>query len=122
MTHRRRSFTRPLLRAGVAGVLVAIAAGASPAFADEPSGSEYTPPVSVFHFLVIVLLIPLGLALVISVLAALPSWIKGDSYSPGQPWVGEGEWFGGPRKTVDPADEPQAIESAGERGGGGAGF
>lgn len=78
---------------------------------------------SVFHALLILFLIPLGLALVISLLAALPSLIKGDSYEPGQAWRGEGEWFGGPRNGVEAADQtdPKQLAS-GEQGGTGARF
>lgn len=43
-----------------------------------------TPPeVSGFDFLVVLVLIPLGLALVISVLAVLPGMLRNKDYEPG---------------------------------------
>ena len=58
----------------------------------------------------------------ISLLAALPSLVKGDPYEPGQAWRSEAEWFGGPLKGVAGADQvdPKQIETAGDQGGAGA--
>ena len=97
---------------------------ALPASADTPSNWESSPDVSGFQALLVLFLIPAGLFLVISLLAALPSLVKGDSYEPGQAWRSEGEWFGGPRKGVAAADttDQKQIESAGDQGGAGARF
>jgi hypothetical protein len=74
--------------------------------------------------LTILFLIPFALFLVISLLAALPSLVKGSSYRAGQPWLGEPEWFGGPRGGVDAADDPdqKALGTTGDQGGAGARF
>ncbi len=103
---------------------MAAVAGAVPASADAPSTWENTPDVSGFQALLVLFLIPAGLFVVISLLAALPSLIKGDSYEPGQSWRSEGEWFGGPHKGVAGADhvDQAQIEAAGDRGGAGARF
>jgi hypothetical protein len=124
MTHRSPSLARTTVRATAAGAFLAVAAGLAPAFADAPSSWEDSPGVSVFHAVLILFLIPLGLALVISLLAALPSLIKGDSYEPGQAWRSEGEWFGGPRNGLEATDDadPKQLASAGEQGGTGARF
>ena len=108
-----------LAGAFVAGVMLAV-----PASADAPSSWESSPDVSGFQALMVLFLIPLGLFLVISLLAALPSLVKGDSYEPGQAWRSEGEWFGGPLKGVAGADQvdPKQLESAGDQGGAGARF
>jgi len=112
------------VRSVLAGALVAGVLFAVPASADAPSSWESSPDVSGFQALLVLFLIPLGLFLVISLLAALPSLVKGDSYEPGQAWRSEGEWFGGPLKGVAGADQVDSkqLESAGDQGGAGARF
>jgi uncharacterized RDD family membrane protein YckC len=83
----------------LSGVLVDAAS------ADTPAHWEKAPSVSGFDFLLVLLLIPLGLALVISFLAFVPAFVGDQGYQPGQSWRGESEWFGGPRKGVAAADE-----------------
>lgn len=125
MTHRSPSLARTAVRATAAGVFLAAAASLAPAFADTPSLWENSPSVSVFHAVMIFFLIPLGLALVITVLVMVPSLVKGDSYEPGQAWRSEGEWFGGPHNglaAADHADPQQLASAAGEQGGTGARF
>ena len=122
MTHRPAA--RSAVRSVLAGALVAGVLFAVPASADAPSSWESSPDVSGFEALMVLFLIPLGLFIVISLLAALPSLVKGDSYEPGQAWRSEGEWFGGPLKGVAGADQvdPKQLESAGDQGGAGARF
>jgi hypothetical protein len=90
------------------------------ALADTPAAWDDAPHVSAIHYLLILLIIPGGIALLITLLVMLPSLIRGDSYTPGETWVGQDEWFGGPRKGVEAAGE--AEKPAGERGGAGAEF
>jgi hypothetical protein len=121
--HEGHPQSRPFLRRAVLAVAVALVAVVglpAVASADTPASWEKAPHVSGLQFLVVLVLIPLGLALVISLLAALPSLIHDRGYEPGQSWRAEAEWFGGPQKGVDAADElsPQEIESA-ESGRGG---
>ena len=90
------------------------------AFADAPAAWENEKHVSGLQFLIVLVLIPAGLFVVISLLAALPSMISDKGYEPGQSWRSEAEWFGGPRKGLDAADEvtPEQIEaSEADRGG-----
>jgi hypothetical protein len=115
--------TRNLLRRSVLAfiaALVAVVALPAVASADTPEAWDKPPHVSGLEFLTVLVLVPLGLALVISLLALLPSLIHDRGYEPGQSWRAEAEWFGGPRKGVDAADDlsPQEIESA-EAGRGG---
>lgn len=117
---RRRTPARTLLRGAVAGGFLVLAASSPAAFADEPVGWESSPSVSGLHYFLILLLIPLGLALVISLLVAIPSWVRGSSYQAGQPWAAGDEWFGGPKEGVETASTPQQIEAAGDQGGAGA--
>lgn len=90
------------------------------ALADTPASAPDAPHVSGLQYIVVLVLIPAGLFLVVALLAALPSMISDKGYEPGQSWRSDPEWFGGPRKGVDAADDvpPAAIESAEkERGG-----
>jgi hypothetical protein len=118
-----QAFPRTLLRRAVlalAASLVAVVALPAVASADTPAAWEKAPHVSGLEFLLVLVLIPLGIALVITVLTVLPSMIHDRGYEPGQSWRAEAEWFGGPRKGVDAAEDlsPQQIETA-ESGRGG---
>jgi hypothetical protein len=100
-------------------VPVLLLGSALPATA-APSDWPEAPDVSALEFLLVILLIPTGLALVIALLAALPSMRGGGStYQPGLAWRHEAEWFGGPRDGLEKADKSdrEAVEAAGERGG-----
>ncbi|MCW2780540.1 MAG: hypothetical protein JWR35_989 [Marmoricola sp.] len=128
MTHRRdlvnRRQLRGPIRAGIVaaalGVLAVVLMSSGPAMADTPAAWETPPHVSGLQFLIVLFLIPLGLAVVIGVLAALPSLISGDKKPSGQAWRTESEWFGGPRKGVEAADAvtTQQLDAAGEDRGG----
>lgn len=90
------------------------------ASADTPETWDKAPDVSGLEFLVVLVLIPLGLALVISLLAALPSMIGDKGYEPGQSWRSEPEWFGGASKGVEAADsvsDKQLEAGESDRGG-----
>lgn len=104
----------------VATALVTLVAMPAVASADTPAAWDDAPDVSGFEYLLVLLLIPAGLALVIALLAALPSMINDRGYEPGQSWRAQPEWFGGPRKGVEAADSlaPEQIEAA-ESGRGG---
>lgn len=100
--------------------LVAVVGLPVAAFADTPAGQADAPEVSGLEFLIVLVLIPVALFLAITLFAALPSMIRDKGYEPGQSWRAEAEWFGGPRKGIDAADElsPSQIEaSEADRGG-----
>lgn len=91
-----------------------------PAAATPPEGWPETEPVSVTSYLLLLLVIPLGLALLIALLASVPRLVRGDRYTPGLAWRKETEWFGGPRDGLEAADrtDPKALEGeSAERGG-----
>jgi hypothetical protein len=102
-------------------VLVTCAAGT--AFAETPEQWEDTPGVSPLHVILLLVVIPVGLFLLITLLVYLPSMSRGTGQRPGEAWRGEAEWFGGPGKglaAVDEAKEPSVSESAdpaNQRGG-----
>jgi hypothetical protein len=116
---RNRSLLR---RAALVAFAAAVAVVALPAVAsaDTPAAWDDDPHVSGLQWLLLLVVIPLGLALMIAVLVSLPSMLSHRGYEPGQSWRAEPEWFGGPRKGVDAADDlsPQQIETA-ESGRGG---
>jgi hypothetical protein len=103
-------------------VFTVVLGGAGAAFADTPSAWPDPPHVSGAHYLLVLFLIPAAIGLVIAVLVSLPSWIKGSSYHSGEPWLSEGEWFGGPRGGVEAAeeDDPKALGAGTDQGGAGA--
>ena len=92
----------------------------SSASADTPERWEQAPDVSILGFLLVLVIIPLGVAAVVVLLAVLPSLTRDKGYEPGAAWRGEPEWFGGPTKGLGAADEvsPQQLE-AGSKGAGG---
>lgn len=109
-----RRVTRALLLAPLLLLASAVPAAAAPSQWPE------APEVSALEFLLVILLIPTGLALVITLLATIPAMRGGGStYQPGLAWRHEAEWFGGPRDGLEKADkaEPEALEGSGERGG-----
>ncbi len=114
-----RSLVRRAALAASVGVFSLLSVPGA-AFADTPSTWAKEAHVSGLQYLVVLVLIPLGLFIVISLFAALPSMISDKGYEPGQAWRSEAEWFGGPRKGVEAAEElsPAQIEAAEtDRGG-----
>jgi hypothetical protein len=122
VTNHQAPLRKPLRRVllALAAALVAVLALPAVAVADTPADWATPPHVSGLEFLLVLVLIPLGTGLEISVLTILPSLIHDRGYEPGQSWRAEAEWFGGPRKGVDAADDlsPKQIETA-ESGRGG---
>ncbi len=93
---------------------------ATPAFASAPEQWGQAPGVDPLDALLVIVLIPLGLFVLITLLVSLPSMIRGESaYHPGLAWRHEPEWFGGPRDGLQKADrtDPDALEGAEQRGG-----
>lgn len=123
MTHQAPRQSRSVVRRGVVSLAIGLVALVSlpvAAFADTPASLADAPDVSGLQFLIVLVLIPVALFGVIALLAALPSMISDKGYEPGQSWRAEAEWFGGPRKGIDAADElsPAQIEaSEADRGG-----
>lgn len=85
----------------------------SPASADTPKGWEEVPDTSPLGFLLVLVIIPVGLAIVLTLLTLAPSLAKERGYQPGQSWRGDSEWFGGPTKGVQAAEQvtPEEIET-----------
>lgn len=123
ITHQSPRQPRTVLRRALASVavgLVVLVTLPVSAFADAPESMADAPGVSGLQFLIVLVLIPIALFVAITLFAMLPSMISDKGYEPGQSWRSEAEWFGGPRKGIDAADEltPAQIETA-ETGRGG---
>lgn len=117
ITHDSRLRPRRLALTLAGALWLVLGAGLlSPAVADTPQSWEKAPGVSPFEFLFVVAVIPLGLVLLITVLALLPSLARDRGYEPGQAWRTESAWFGGPTRGVAAADEvtPEQLRAGAE--------
>lgn len=90
---------------------------AAPALAAPPQTWNDPEPVSALDYLLVLLIIPVGLALLITLLAYVPAMVKGEKYQPGRAWRNENEWFGGPKDGLDAADKVESPAGDTERGG-----
>ncbi|WP_445256959.1 hypothetical protein [Nocardioides aurantiacus] len=115
----RRARRSLLVTTGALGLVLG-AAAVTPASADTPAAWEQAPDVSVLGFLLVLVIIPVGIAAVVALLTVLPSMARDKGYEPGAAWRGEPEWFGGPSKGLGAADAvtPEQIEAAGKGSGG----
>lgn len=86
------------------------------AVAATPEAWADAPEHGGLDYLLVLVLIPLGIALVVSLLTVLPSLIKGEKYEPGDQWRGD-EWFGGPRQGIEAADHAEIGTNRGGASG-----
>ena len=105
-----RRFLRALVLAPAALPLVA-----APALAAPPNSWPKPQPTGPMDFLLVLVIVPVGLALLISLLTVAPSMARGDRHKSGGRV--ENEWFGGPTQGVEATQETRATEAQGERGG-----
>lgn len=120
MNHPNRTLVRRAARTLALTPAAVLLTAVTPVMAAAPSQWEEAPAVSPLEVILVLVLIPGGLFLLISLLTYLPSMARGESsYQPGLAWRNEPEWFGGPRGGLERADNasPEALEAAGERGG-----
>ena len=108
--------TRAVARvaAVVSGVLLPVVV-AAPALARD-DGEVSGKPLGTGLTIVIYVLIPLGIFLVLALLAALPSLLRRPRYRPGRPWNHDPMWFNGP----DDPDQALAAARPGATARGGA--
>lgn len=114
-------FRRPLLVL-LTAVPLSLAAGVfSSAAADAPTRWARQPHVSVLDFLLVLFLIPLGVAALISLLVYVGTLRSSrDEREPAEHWRSGSEWFGGPTKGLERADEvgtQELADSSGRTGG-----
>lgn len=109
---------RRFVRAFAVTPAVAVPLVAAPALAAPPQTWPQEPHVTGFDFLLVLFIIPAGIALLIALLVSIPSMVRGQKYTPGQAWRNESEWFGGPKDGLEAADKTDtAAEAEKERGG-----
>ncbi len=108
---------RRALRALVLTPVLLLPLVAAPALAAPPEAWPDSEPVSALDFLLVLVVIPLGLVLVIALLAYLPAMVKGERYQPGRSWRNENEWFGGPKDGLEAADKAEVPAAEPDRGG-----
>ena len=118
-----KQIRRSLLACAIACSFVLVGPLVAPAAAAEPEAWEPAPDVSLLGFLMVLVILPLGAAAVITLLAVLPGLASDSGYEPGQSWRGEPEWFGGPTKGVKSADlvTAEQIEARSKDTGGTSG-
>lgn len=120
MSHLDSKPVRRALRALAVVPAVAVTAVSAPALAAPPETWPEGEAVGAFDMLLVIVLIPLGLALTITVLAYVPRLAKGEKYTPGLAWRNENEWFGGPKDGLEASDrtDPKALTgNESDRGG-----
>lgn len=86
-------------RAGlVLGIVASATLVASPASAEvhRDAGDEPGETISRLKAVLLFGVVPIGLFLLIALLVALPSVVRGPRYRPGQGWQGNPEWYGAP--------------------------
>jgi hypothetical protein len=95
----------------------------APAFADTPAAWPAEPHVSGWDFVVVLLLFPLGVFVLVWLAVTIPAFRRSHGQASGEPWGDRREWFGGPRRGVDAADEltPAALAASEEKTGGASG-
>lgn len=81
MTSSTRTAVRRVTTLSVAS-LTAFVLMSSPALADVPSGWSNPPHLSFMHFVAVILLPAIGLALVIAAIVLLPGVLKGEGLLP----------------------------------------
>ena len=114
ITHRSSRFAA---RAFVASAFVGLLTVSGSAVADTPAAWDDAPDHGFFAYLLVLILIPAGIALVVSLLTVLPSLIKGEKHEPGDAWRSDDEWFGGPRKGIEAPDTQGADAAKGGASG-----
>jgi hypothetical protein len=128
ITHRDPATShRPVrLAAPVALTTAALVLGSAtlaPAFADTPAAWPSDPHVSGWDYIVVLLLIPLGVFVLVWLAVTIPAFRRTHGQASAEPWGDRREWFGGPRRGVDSADEvtPEALEASEQSTGGASG-
>ena len=109
---------RPLVRrtGAVAALTLSgllITAPAALAITDKGPGAG-APGLSTGRWLLYFAVVPLAIALAITVLVVAPTLFRGPRYRPGRPWNYAPVWFGGPQ---DPADPLPAADPSSAKGG-----
>lgn len=114
MSHRS---ARIVVRGLLAVVAVSLPLLAAPALADDPATWPKAPPVTALDWLLVLLIIPGGLSILITLVVTLST--RNDHYEAGNAWRYDDQWFGGPGAGVGDA---QTSTTDGTTGGAGGDF
>lgn len=112
--------SRRALRALVLTPAAVLPLLSAPAFAAPPETWTDPEQVGGLDFLLLLVLIPMGLALLITLLTYVPSMVRGQKYTPGRAWRSESEWFGGPKDGLEAADKVDLHAEGAQTDRGGA--
>jgi hypothetical protein len=110
------NLVRRCLAVAAAAVTATLAAAtlalltAAPAAAEVPVGWSEPDPVDPTVVILIAVLLPIGLALLLTVLVYGPPLARGESVKPHAPQV-ENQWLGGPRKAAGELAAPDGDDS-----------
>jgi hypothetical protein len=118
-TNHSDALARRAARALVLTPAVLVLTGTAPALATAPE-QWAEESVSPLHALLVLAVIPIGLFVLITVLAYVPSMARGEKYTPGLAWRSEPEWFGGPSRGLDATEDagrPAVEAGRDDRGG-----
>ena len=110
------TIVRGLARVAVTAAGLVLGSLAAPAFAAPPTTWNDPPNEGFLHYLLILGGIPLAVILVITLLCYLPSMIKGQSGEGAAAFDDNPEWFGGPRRGVDAAEDTAPADRAKQGG------
>ena len=117
MTHDNEpTITRRVARIAVTAAGLLLGSLATPALASPPTTWNNPRGQGFVHYALVLVAIPLAVIVVITLLVYLPSMIKGQSSEDGAAFRDNPEWFGGPRRGVDAAEET-APEDRSKQGG-----
>ncbi len=116
-TSQIRTLTRLTAVLLAAALLPLIAAG--PAAAEIPEGWSDPEPVSLLSVLVVIVAIPLGIVLLITLGVYGPALARGEHVAPGSDTPDQ--WFGGPRQPAELEAGSDADAEARTTTGGGSG-
>lgn len=107
---------RRLSRIAVTAGGLALGSLATPAFASPPSTWNNPPSEGFLHYAWILVGIPLAIIAIISLLVYLPSMIRGQSSEGAAAFQEHPEWFGGPRRGVDAAEDTAPADRSKQGG------
>jgi hypothetical protein len=86
---------------------------------DVPDGWSNPPSVNLVHAILLLGGVPLTLFVLIALAVYLPSLVRGERITPGQPPM-ENQWLGGPRTAAGELTAPQSADRPDDSDAGGA--